>query len=250
MKHNTNWELSLANFESISLSELDAINFLDRKDTKSVFESSLMPQLLERLVPFYCILEIKGERHFRYVSYYLDTPDLKFYNDHQRNKARHHKVRFRKYVDGTSVFEIKTKYGRDRCRKKRIPANGNIEMSSSLKDIVRLHAGTDPDMLKPSLEVAASRITLLHKNASEKVTLDFDVQFSLNGKVKRLENGIIAEVKQVSFRPGSDFFRIQRQLGIHPVSISKYCVGVATLYEQVKANRFKASLLRISRIAR
>ncbi len=246
----TNWNYYLQDFKSISLSELDAINFSDRKDTKSVFQNELLPQLIEKLLPLYRILEINGTRNFQYESLYLDTPDLKFYNDHHRNKARRHKVRFRRYVDhGSSFFEIKTKNGKGRSSKMRIPTNGNYSvLSSSLKDIIRVYADIDPELLMPSLQVAVNRITLLHNDGSEKVTLDFNVKFCLNGKEKKLNDLVIAEVKQIRFNPDSDFFRIQRRLGIYPISISKYCIGVASLKEDVKTNRFKASLLRINKI--
>ena len=106
----SDWEKYLHDFESMGLQELDALNFSDRKDTKSIFPSDIFPQLIERLKSLYKILEVDRTRIFHYESLYLDTPDLKFYNDHQRNKARRHKIRFRRYMDqGSSFFEIKTK---------------------------------------------------------------------------------------------------------------------------------------------
>lgn len=246
----TNWNLHLDNFDSIGLAQLDAINFSDRKDTKSVFSGYMLPQLIERLTPLYNILEVEGSRIFQYESLYLDTPDLKFYYDHHRNKAKRHKIRFRRYLNqDSSFFEIKTKNGKGRSSKMRIPTNGNYSiLSSALKEIVRAHAGTDPDSLSPSLQVAVNRITLLSKDGSEKVTLDFKVQFSRDSRIKELKDLVIAEVKQIRFKPDSDFFKIQRQFGIYPLSISKYCVGVATLNDDVKRNRFKASLMKIYKI--
>lgn len=245
-----NWEYYLHDFESMGLSELDAQNFSDRKDTKSIFSSAMVPHFIERLTALYKILEVSGTRIFHYESLYLDTPDLKFYNDHQRNKARRHKIRFRRYVDqGSSFFEIKTKNGKGRSSKTRIPTNGDYSvLSAALKEAVRVRAETDPDSLSPSLQVAVHRITLLHKDGSEKVTLDFNVQFSSDGRVKELNDLVIAEVKQIKFNPNSDFFKIQKQLGIYPLSISKYCVGVASLNDHVKTNRFKASLMKIQKI--
>ncbi len=246
----SNWEFYLHDFESMGLHELDAQNFSDRKDTKSIFPSAIVPQLVERLTDLYKILEVNGTRIFHYESLYLDTPDLKFYNDHQRNKARRHKIRFRRYVDqGSSFFEIKTKNGKGRSSKTRIPTNGDYSvLSAALKEAVRARAETDPDSLSPSLQVAVHRITLLHKDGSEKVTLDFNVQFSSDGRKKELNDLVIAEVKQIKYNSNSDFFKIQKHLGIYPLSISKYCVGVASLNDHVKTNRFKASLMKIHKI--
>jgi len=246
----TDWEKYLHDFERMGLADLDALNFSDRMDTKSIYPSGMIPQLIAHLIPLYKILEVNGSRIFHYESLYLDTPDFKFYNDHQRNKARRHKIRFRRYLDqGSSFFEIKTKNGKGRSSKTRIPTNGEYSvLSPSLKEAVRARAETDPDNLAPSLQVKVNRITLLNKDDSEKVTLDFNVQFSLDGRNKALNDLVIAEVKQIKFKSDSDFFKIQRQLGISPLSISKYCVGVASLNESVKRNRFKASLMKIDKL--
>lgn len=244
------WNNYLRDFESISLSQLDDINFSDRQDTKSIFPAEMLPRLIDMLKTRYHILEVNGTRIFNYESIYLDTPDFKFYNDHQRNKARRHKIRFRRYVDeGSSFFEIKTKNGKGRSSKKRIPTNGEYNrLTSPLKEVIRQHAQTDPEILLPSLQVTVNRITLLSNDRAEKITLDVNVQFSLHGKVKEMNDLVIAEVKQIRFNSGSDFFKIQRQFGIHPISISKYCVGVASLNEEVKTNRFRPSLRKIHQI--
>src|SRR6185436_8175047 len=140
---------------------------------------------------------------------------------HHRNKAKRHKIRFRRYVDnGSSFFEIKTKNGKGRSSKTRIPTNGDFSvLSEALKEVIRAHAETDPESLAPSLRVTVNRITLMHKDGSEKVTLDFNVAFSLDGKRKELTDLVIAEVKQIKYNPDSDFFKIQRQFGIYPISI-------------------------------
>ncbi len=240
----------LYSFDSIGLTELDEISFSDRMDTKSVFSVDLLPELIGSLVDSYRILELKGSRTFRYESVYLDTPDLKFYHDHQRNKARRHKIRFRKYLDnGSSFLEIKSKNGKGRSSKTRIPTVAiNEGLSESVKSIITALAKTDPDLLAPTLQVSVTRVTLLKKDSSEKVTLDYNVTFSLDGKVRELNNLVIAEVKQLRYSADSDFFKAQRKLGIYPTSISKYCVGVASLADNVKTNRFKASLMRINKI--
>ncbi len=244
-------ERTLKNYKGITLSELDKINLSDRQDYKSVFPDSLLPQFLEQLLPYYRVLDMNGRRAFQYESVYFDTPDLKSYQDHQRGKARRNKFRFRRYVDcGDSFFEIKTRSGKGRTLKTRIPANGNhAELTSSIKEIISAKVDADPEALVQSLMVTVTRITLLHQDNSEKVTFDYDIEFALGGKTKHLQNLVIAEVKQMRHSPDSDFFNIQRQLGIYPVSFSKYCIGIASLSEKVKTNNFKQNLLRIRNIS-
>ncbi len=240
----------LNKFEGISLTGLDEVNLSDRYDTKSIFSDKLLPAFLEQLLSFYRVLEMNGRRSFQYESLYYDTPELKSYTDHQRGKARRHKFRFRRYVDcGDSFFEIKARHGTGRNLKERIPANGSgFALTEAIKEKIKAQAGIDSGSLIPSLKVTVSRITLLHKNRSEKVTFDTGIRFHLGGKTKHLDNLVIAEVKQMRHDPDSDFFMALRKLGIYPVSFSKYCIGIASLNEKVKANNFKQSLLRINKI--
>jgi len=245
-----NLDTALNKFEGISLQELNEVNLSDRQDTKSIFKQMMLLEFLELLQPYYYVLDMNGMRQFQYESVYYDTPELKSYSDHQRGKARRHKFRFRRYVDcGDSFFEIKTRNGKGRNLKERIPANGNTyTLSAFIKEKLQERTGIDPNILVQSLRVTVSRITLLHKDGSEKVTFDSDIRFHLDGKTKHLDNLVIAEVKQMRHNPDSDFFRVQRKLGIYPVSFSKYCIGIASLNEKVKANNFKQSLLRINKI--
>ncbi|HXH18871.1 MAG TPA: VTC domain-containing protein, partial [Chitinophagales bacterium] len=129
----------LRDYQGISLSELDKIDLSDRKDYKSVFPDSLLPRFLEQLLPRYRVLDMNGRRTFQYESVYFDTPDLQSYQDHQRGKARRNKFRFRRYVDcGDSYFEIKTRNGKGRNLKTRIPANGSfMQLSSAIKQKIR-----------------------------------------------------------------------------------------------------------------
>ena len=48
------------NFETISLDQLDKVKLLDRQDTKFVFNQAQLPSILEKIKPFYKILEIEN----------------------------------------------------------------------------------------------------------------------------------------------------------------------------------------------
>jgi hypothetical protein len=58
---------------------------------------------------------------------------------------------------------------------------------------------------------------------------------------------VIAEVKQDS-KVGSPFIDIMRNKHIRQGSISKYCFGVASSYEEVKKNNFKQKLSNVKKI--
>jgi len=243
-------EYLLKQYDSISLSELERINLSDRQDYKSVFADALLPRFLEKLIPYYRVLDINGRRSFQYESVYFDTPELTSFHDHQRGKARRQKFRFRRYVNcGDAYFEIKRRNGKGRNLKTRLPSNGcYLTLTPSICEIIRNETRQDPERLGPSLKVEVTRITLMHPDNSEKVTFDYHIHFALNGKTKHLKNLVIAEVKQMRHNPDSEFFTAQHQLGIYPVSFSKYCIGIACLSDNVKKNNFKQSLIRINKI--
>ena len=48
----------LDDLQTISLDELDKVKLLDRKDTKFVFNQNQLPSILEKIKPYYRILEI------------------------------------------------------------------------------------------------------------------------------------------------------------------------------------------------
>lgn len=243
-------ESRLRQFQGISLSELDEVDLSDRQDYKTVFPDTQLPRILEALLPCYRVLDMNGRRSFQYESVYFDTPDLKSYRDHQRGKARRNKFRFRRYVDcGDSFFEIKTRNGKGRNLKTRIPANGHhLTLTTAIREAIQKQTHVSAENLVPSLKVIVTRITLMHRDNSEKVTFDYNISFNLNGNTRQLKNLVIAEVKQMHHNPDSLFFQVQRKLGIYPVSFSKYCIGIASLNDKVKANNFKQSLLRLRKI--
>ena len=60
----------------------------------------------------------------------------------------------------------------------------------------------------------------------------------------------IAEVKQEKFSYQSDFIQKMRHLRVIPMGFSKYCIGSAIMYPQLKQNNFKAKFLRIKKITK
>jgi len=241
---------SFNHFQPVSLTELERLNFSERLDSKSIFPARVLTQLFEQLPAHYHILELHGRRIFRYESLYFDTPDFKLFNDHHRGLGHRHKIRYRTYTDSnTTFFEIKTKNNIGRNHKLRAPvAAMQVPLPDALKEIVRSETTLNPDTLLPTLSVALNRITLIHRDGSEKVTFDTDIHFKFNGNSKHLEGIAITEVKQKKFNPESPFFLLQHRLGIRPASVSKYCLGISMLHKPAKANRFKEGLHRLEKI--
>ena len=58
---------------------------------------------------------------------------------------------------------------------------------------------------------------------------------------------IIAEVKQDK-SGSSNFLQLMHELRIKDISISKYCLGIASLANNVKTNNFKIKLLHVKKL--
>ena len=100
----------LNGLQTLSLDELDKVKLLDRQDTKFVFNQDQLPVILEKIRPFYKILEISNDLIFNYDTTYFDTDGFLFYNQHHNENRKRFKVRLRKYSSNSNLyFEIKIK---------------------------------------------------------------------------------------------------------------------------------------------
>jgi hypothetical protein len=217
-------------------------------DTIYVFTRAQLPGFLELLRDHYFVLDINGGRMFRYESLYFDTADFELYNHHYCGRLNRYKVRFRKYVEsGLSYFEIKFKNNKGRTIKNRIPHAAVEAIEGKAGDFLVQHAPLDPARLKARLWVNYTRITLVSRDFTERLTLDLDLHFKSNGDTRNIDNLVIAEVKQG--RTGqSAFSKIMKEHHIRKGSISKYCFAVASMFSNIRINNFKTQLLYLNRI--
>jgi hypothetical protein len=103
--------VEVASLGTVSLDELESrAALLRRVDRKYVLDAEQLEELAARLAGDHDILEIEGERAFTYESTYFDTPDLRCFHDHVRDREPRFKARTRWYRDsGLCVFEVKLK---------------------------------------------------------------------------------------------------------------------------------------------
>ncbi|MEZ4592264.1 MAG: hypothetical protein R3D55_14135 [Chloroflexota bacterium] len=110
------------------------------------------------------------------------------------------------------------------------------------------HYPYEPGALLPVLGNSFTRITLVSRHRPERLTLDFDLAFYRGEQQITLPGLAIAEVKREGLSQNSDFVRQMRRLGVRPSSFSKYCLGVSTLYPQLKQNNFKSLHLLVQKL--
>ena len=250
-KHTTSISQNLLNdLQTISLDELDKVKLLDRKDTKFVFNQNQLPSILEKIKPYYRILEINNSPIFNYDNTYFDTHDFLFYNQHHNEHRKRFKVRFRKYSNNNkSYFEIKIKNNKNRTVKKRLLVD---EMNTCLgeheKKMVSEIIGLPPNQLTPILNVQFSRITLADNNFNERLTIDTNLSAKNGISSKIFDKLVISEIKQKKYNPKSQYIQILRDLKIPEMRFSKYCMGMLHVNKEIKYNRFKPKLLQINKI--
>jgi len=232
------------------LDELDKVKLLDRQDTKFVFNQIHFPLILEKIKPFYRILEINNDRVFTYDTTYFDTDDFLFYNQHHNENRKRFKVRFRQYSSNSkSFFEVKIKNNKNRTLKKRLLVDEMNEcLGQQERDLVSEIIGLPPNQLTPKLNIQFSRITLADNSFNERLTIDTDLSIE-NGTSSRIfDQLVISEIKQKKYDPKSNFIQILRDLNILEMRFSKYCMGVLHVNKGIKYNRFKPKLLQINKI--
>jgi hypothetical protein len=237
-------------FTKITLNEMDEVKLMNRVDTKFAFSFSQLESILIAIKDSYKILEIEGTRMPFYESLYFDDEDFKFYNDHYIGKVDRFKVRFRKYVESNlSFLEVKHKI-KGRTKKSRITAK---EIGQSLTEDQQLFLekilNSDIELV-PKLWNSFHRITLVNNDIKERLTLDFDLTFKWDDQEVKLDNLVIAELKQEVVNRNSPFYAHMKKMVIRPYRLSKYCLGTLEVYGtgNMKYNRFKEKLRKLRNI--
>ena len=107
------------------------------------------------------------------------------------------------------------------------------------------------DALREVVTVDYTRLTLVSPAgaaAAERVTLDLLLTFAAEDSTLSYPGVVVAEVKQARHRR-SCFLDTMRELGLRAGSVSKYCLGVASLHARAKKNRYLPILNRLRRTA-
>lgn len=239
----------LSSFDPITLAEMDSVKLLDRIDTKYIFNYGQLPSMLSSLNPYYKILDVNGVKQNRYETLYFDTANYQLYLDHHNGRTNRYKVRYRKYVDSDLVFfEVKHKNSKGRTIKSRVKRN-NIADVIEGKSVTLINEKTrlNSENLRSNLWVNYSRITLVKKSGTERLTLDLGLHFKKGEQDHAYENMVIAEVKQEKLGT-SPFIDVMKSKHVRPGAISKYCFGVTSLIDSIKKNNFKSNLLTLNKL--
>ena len=235
----------------ISLAEMNTeAALMTRLDQKYFVPRELLGELLAEYSGLR-ILEIGRERVHEYRSTYFDTPGFHFFRHHVQDRRHRNKVRIRTYATGDSFLEVKSKGGRGETVKERIALPGAPKLDAPALEFIEQQIPRMPGVaaeLRPVLESHYDRATFLQ--GGNRITCDLDLQFISAGTAGRAEraegpNEVLVETKSATGQSRID--RDLRSLGIRPVSVSKYGVGMCLLYPELPANKWHRVLQRYFR---
>ncbi len=239
----------LDKLEPITLEQMSEIRLMNRTDTKFVTNKRKLAQLLEMAQGKYFAQFHDGSNIASYLTTYWDTDNHLFYLEHHNGRAPRQKVRVRTYVSSRLTFlEVKTKNNRGRTKKKRIEVPNQENLVGGDEFVSGLvHHGLNE--IHPTVRNQFHRITLVNYGKTERLTIDFDVQFDNFETHDHKGTGelVIIELK----RDGnvySPVLEMLRQLRIKPSGFSKYCIGSVMTNPSLKHNLFKPKLVNINRL--
>ena len=238
----------LKTFAPISLEQMSSVKLMNRTDTKFVTTRQRLQQLLTMALKDYYIQEIDGQRNLEYDTTYFDTRGFDMYCEHQHGHANRQKIRFRTYcISGLQFMEVKTKNNHGRTKKKRMEVTDMNLRDEEKRQFLSEHLRYDAGSLQPALNNHFSRITLVNRAKTERLTIDSSLRFHNLQNDLMLDMGdlVIIELK----RDGQVFspvLEMLHQLHIHPHGFSKYCMGSAlTCQHLLPVNRFKTKLIEV-----
>lgn len=250
----------ISGFEAISLDEMGGVKLMNRIDTKYAVPMWVLPGILESAKQDYFAQEIDGKRIATYDTMYYDTETLDMYIRHHDRQLVRQKIRVRQYVDSNLTFlEIKKKNNKGRTKKKRIAVPGFALQPDtightkredwSVEDFIADKSRYTWQEISPHLWTKFHRITLVNKAKTERLTIDMDLVWEnvVSGEKKTYGDLVIVELKRDGNVP-SKMTHIMLDHRVHPLKISKYCIGTALTTTGLKKNRFKDKIRRIEKM--
>ncbi len=244
----------LEDFAPITLEEMDSVKLMNRTDTKFMIHYAQLSHLLSKAQTLYRVLEIEKIRLLPYSSIYFDTDEIAMYTMHHNQKLNRYKIRLRQYEQsGYSFLEIKVKNNKGRTSKKRTEITqtefASLELKNERSEFIATLTPFDLEQLNPTLKNSFRRITLVDNNKTERVTIDLGLTFRgiKNTTIEEVSDLVIIEIKQEGGLK-SQFTELLNEMRIKSGSMSKYCLGMAMIYPDIKQNAFKKKLRKINKL--
>jgi SPX domain protein involved in polyphosphate accumulation len=236
--------------KGVNLIDIECFSLLSRYERKYLVSETLLPQILEQAfsLGFY-MLEVNQQRISGYHTLYYDTAMFDMYYAHVKQHSNRYKIRSRQYLSSGDVFtEIKYKSVGGKLDKFRVPTNGqSINNDLSIK-LIQEHSPFTTDQLIEVLENDFNRITLIHKELEERITIDFKINFTFGEEKAELRDLAVIEIKYKKGLAYNGFASILRPLVNKATGFSKYCTGMSLLYPGLRQHKLRYKINLINNI--
>lgn len=236
---------------TITLDQMNKIKLMNRVDKKFLTNKEGLLEVLSFAQQDYFAQEVEGKRIARYRTTYWDDDEHGFYIMHQNGHQPRLKVRVRTYEDSNDLtyLEIKRKDNKGKTHKKRTPVKSQTEVAESGgDDFLFQNAGIKLTNLHACLQNHFKRITLVNKGMTERLTIDFDIEYT-NFETKNVANSgnlVVIELKRdgMVYSPIND---VLTNLHIHTGGYSKYIIGSFMTNPNLKGNLIKPKFVQIKK---
>ena len=237
----------------ITLEQMSEIRLMKRTDQKYLTNLPTLLRLLEMTRDSYYSQEIEGRRISPYATTYWDDSSDLMFRTHQAGHTPRRKVRVRTYLSSDQSFlEVKKKDNHGKTSKSRVPVPSlqAVLEEQAGQDFLQQKTGFSLEHLVPTVGNRFNRITLVNRAKTERLTIDFDIQF-YNYKTQlsaAMSNIVVIELKRDG-RVASPILPMLRALRIKPSGFSKYCIGACVTDPTLRVNRFKKRLIRVRKVS-
>ncbi len=262
-------------YPSILLETLEnKTGFLDRIESKFRIHKNNLNTILDLFKDDYFVLEIWNKRIFNYDTIYFDSPDLYNYYQYQQKKRLRQTIRTRLYKDSNLCFaelKFKNKSKKIKIRQK-ISTNKHWTWNNEIqnffqKNTIKYYNKQTNKNLIPILKSTYNRITLVHKNFKERITIDFNINFekinsnfTKNKKINQiwtqtyqprhflLQNLLIIEIKSDKFI--TEWYKKIRKLGFreNELNCSKFALWIISIGITNKYNNLLPTLNKLKKL--
>jgi len=244
----------LSQYENCSLKSIEQVAFYHRVDTKYVIPSIMLRKILNSFWKNYYVLNINGLCSFDYSTVYYDTPEMKMFVDHVRGKLNRYKLRRRNYLSTKiSFLEVKFKSNTGRTLKWRIPGNEPTQnFTEKDQQFLKRYFPYPTDNLRKVIQTNFTRITLIDKDFTQRITLDYDLSFLSLLKRKHpvhLPGLAVIEMKDDRNKNENGIKSILKSNGYYSGGFSKYCIGMAMTNSNLKKQgALKSNILKVNKL--
>jgi hypothetical protein len=170
----------LHNKESIGLDAIESVALMDRFDSKFVVPVDWLTSVVTELHE-HRVLTIEGHTSTKYNNLYFDTENARCLEDHTRGRNSRFKIRIRHYDNtGMAFLEVKRRDVYGKTTKERLVRSNARAWNAPLSEHEKAFlAKLVPyaDELKPTLQSAFERFTLVHLESGERITFDQNLAY-------------------------------------------------------------------------